>query len=277
MANPFEGLTDPLYEVKRAEKALAQARSNAMASAKRKGQAAEALFAESRFVLRSNAERWVDQAYENGRKAERDQLLAALSKPRDAPSPFKGLGKFDWTSPEGKALGEQYEAGMALFDSPALSKFPPEKRAKIALAWAREEGDLPPPKDKSMSYESDIKTNALRVVNAGRRARGLPLLPQLETDEGGDEPAPRDIENYRDTSEEDYEPDPDRPGKVRRKKKAKDEIRPDEPEQPRIPTSEEQEETNGRALQLINCGRMVRGLKPLTRAEFIVINRDRGK
>ena len=263
MSSPFESLIDPLLEVRRCEEALLRARANA---AKRKGQDAEALFAESRFVLRSNAERWVDQAYENGRAYERDQLLAALSKPRNTPSPFRRLGKIDWTTPENRAFGEQYKASMALFDSPALSKFEPAKRAKIALAWANETIE-----DRPMTYQDDIRKNALAVVNAGRKARGLAPFSKLESDDSPDEPSP-----VRDTSEDDYEPDPDRPGKVRRKKNSKDEIRPDEPERPRIPTSEEQEEVNGRALQIVNAGRKAKGLKPLSRAEFIVIDRNRG-
>lgn len=155
---------------------------------------------------------------------------------------------------------------MALLNSPALSKFEPAKRAKIALAWANETIE-----DRPMTYQDDIRKNALAVVNAGRKARGLAPFSKLESDDSPDEPSP-----VRDTSEDDYEPDPDRPGKVRRKKNSKDEIRPDEPERPRIPTSEEQEEVNGRALQIVNAGRKAKGLKPLSRAEFIVIDRNRG-
>jgi hypothetical protein len=101
---------------------------------------------------------------------------------------------------------------------------------------------------------------------------------RAETDEGGDEPEPKDVKDYQDTSEDTLEIDPET-GKLRKRKpKAGDDTIPaDREDQPpnRNPDPDKRDPASAWnaipvsakvfALGIINAGRTRRGLTPLTR------------
>jgi hypothetical protein len=179
---------DPLFieraALARAEKNLETARDELKTAAKRAGIDTAGLFSDSAFVRRANAEQWVEAAFENGRASASVQMTRDLAKAliTDAlglPGPYdhlKALGKPD-PKPERteRQMADTLAAGE-IMKIPALQKFDIKRRARIALAWVRAEKDELPGKDKPMTNQDDSKTLALQIVNAGRRAKGLPLL-----------------------------------------------------------------------------------------------------
>jgi hypothetical protein len=92
-----------LVAVQRAEQALEAARSQARAAARREGTSTRNLFAEGKFVARSSAERWCDQAREEGGRAAGDALVRGLTMSEDPP--FQHLArrlKREGTPPPGE-------------------------------------------------------------------------------------------------------------------------------------------------------------------------------
>jgi hypothetical protein len=87
-------LAGALQRVDAAEQALADARSQAKAAARRENKPVASLFGESRFVSRASAERWCDQSRSAGEKAMVDIFARTLDMDAaDPDSPFHFLAK----------------------------------------------------------------------------------------------------------------------------------------------------------------------------------------
>ena len=84
-------LAAALAVVERAELALEAARSQAKAAARREGRSVSGLFAEGRFVSRATAEKWTDEARNQGFSAGHRFLSDALSRANRPPDPADPL------------------------------------------------------------------------------------------------------------------------------------------------------------------------------------------
>jgi hypothetical protein len=262
---------DPFRQVEFAELALAAAREKIRASAERSGHAMAGLFSDSQFVLRSQVDKWIDNSYANGRAKGHKETLSAclemLASRGAPPNPeYAHLTKLptaaEMDTPAWRAKAEAWNASAELMASPALSKFPIEKRAKICLAWSRETGA--PEERKMDQVENPL---ALRIVNSARKSRGLPALTRLETDEGDTtkSPTPKDLpDNYQDTSDDDMEIDEN--GKLRRVKKAAAADDNEDQEAPKPSAS-----AIDFAFRVFNAANKAHGQKQLSRAEFLAL------
>jgi hypothetical protein len=108
---------------------------------------------------------------------------------------------------------------------------------------------------------------ALLDLNTKLRSRIAELERKSETDEGDDtkSPKPKDVKDYKDTSDDDFEPDPDLPGKVRPKKKPVAADDEDQDEEAPKPSAASIAGAKVFALAVVNAGARARGLAPLKR------------
>jgi hypothetical protein len=130
--------------------------------------------------------------------------------------------------------------------------------------------------DPEAAYLAHCKAQALKICNAGRRARGLPLLTRLAQDESPEYP---DQFHTPDESPDEGDDRPVDDKKRKGKKKAKDKNEEDREENENEgaddqPGSEEDEDeaekrrNKAAALLIINAGRRRRGQRPLTMSEM---------
>jgi hypothetical protein len=132
--------------------------------------------------------------------------------------------------------------------------------------------------DPEAAYRRHRKTQALAIINAGRRARGLPLLTRLEQDrEPSDEYPGRD--NYNSPGDPDDggddAPSPkDKKGKKKTKKvqdeddgEQADEDKPRDRGDEDNNTNPDERKHKAIALQIINAGRARRGLPLVSKLE----------
>jgi hypothetical protein len=264
---------DPFGQVAFAELALVAARDKVRAAAERSGHTTACLFIDSQFVPRAQADAWVDNSYANGRalgaKETLDAALGMLASRGKAPDPdYAHLAKMptaaEMDTPEWRAKAETWNAAAELMDSTALAKFPIEKRAKICLAWSRENGA---PEERKMDHVDNPL--ALQIVNANRKAHGMKALTRLESDEGDDtkSPKPKDLPgDYQDTSsDDDMEIGPD--GKLRRRKPVAGDDDPQDHEEAPKPSAASQQF----AFAVCNADNKRRGKKALSWADFIAL------
>jgi hypothetical protein len=272
--------TPDLSALRDAETALVAARMKVKAAAKRSGCDMTALFSDSVFIPRSQADTWVDNAYDNGHANGRvlgakevgQAMVASLGKPPS--SEFAHLGKLpsatEMNTPEYRAKAEMWEASAKLMGSPALAKFDAGARARIALAWSRETGPGEP-KDNRKMDQDNWNPSALQIVNSARKAKGLPALTRLESDEGGDtkDPHQKDLPgDVVDTSSDD-DATIDENGKLRRRvKKAGDDN-----EDQGAPKPSSAAADDDFAFRVCNAGQRARGKPQLSKAEFLALNR----
>jgi hypothetical protein len=136
-------LASALAGVERAEAQLEAARAQAKAAARREGRGVSGLFAEGRFVSRATAEKWTDEARNEGWRAGHNFLsdvLSRASRPPDPADPFYHIAK-RLTREGNRSLDEMLRywarldaAGFA--DATRAGDY--EKAAQICIAVQRE-------------------------------------------------------------------------------------------------------------------------------------------
>jgi hypothetical protein len=227
---------------------------------------AAGLSADPRYILRELADKQAAAAraegYNLGAKETADAIMGGLTEIRAKPPTPEMAHIFrcanvDTTTPEHKAHVEYMMAVKELMDSAPLAKFPPEKRAKIALAWNREASGPAEPKETSRMDQENWNPSALEIVNASRKVRGQKPLAKLENDEPDDKPVDADDDDM--TIGED--------GKLRRIKKAKAADDDDDQGAPK-PSAAEALAARDFAFAVFNSAARARGRKILTRKEF---------
>jgi hypothetical protein len=179
-------LAAALAAVDRAEQALEAARALARGAARREGKGIRHLFAEGRFVARASAERWCDQAREEGKHEGALQVGDCLLRAHGL-DPEKQRAeiraRLEKERPIREAETARWQATMresGFFDAVAAKDF--DRAAKIYIelhpelfrgakailaagARARMSGDTERPLPEKGSLAS-------RIVSAGRRRRG---------------------------------------------------------------------------------------------------------